>query len=914
MNARPDAHAIITALSCGRPGCQCHRSAQLGSGSTHCPAHDDKDPSLSVQTRNGRVLVHCHAGCAQNAVIAALRDRELWPSNDDSRTIAATYSYHDADGNLRYEVVRYDPKSFRQRRPDGNGGWIWGLDGVEPVLYHLPELIAADPDAPVFIPEGEKHVDRLRLLGLVATTNPMGAGKWRPEYSESLRDRHVIILPDNDEVGRRHAEQVAASMTGIATSVKIVDLPNLPPKGDIIDWLDDGGSLEALQILITEAKAWEPQRVLPTIVWTNRALRDVTQDTLQALVAANTPPVLFVRAGALVRVRTNERGRPIIETLTEPELRHRVARVADFVRITERGYLRQMSPPLDVIRDVMAAEEWPFPPLEAIAEVPVVRPEGSVLDRLGYDRATTLIYRPSAGIEIPPVSPEPTPENVTKALGLIDEAIRDFPYVDEASKTNTIALMLTPIVRPAIEGLVPLALIDKPQAGTGASLLAQVIALVSTGRPADMMGALKDDEEWRKQITAVLMAGATMIMIDNVDYPLASASLARALTASAWKDRILGRSETAVVPQTATWLATGNNIRLRGDIARRCYWIRMDAKTAQPWRRTDFRHPDLLAWVAEHRGELLWALLTLVRTWFAAGKPAAPVPALGGFEAWTRVVGGILAHAGLSGFLANLNALYEQADEEAGQWEAFLTAWESACGSEPLTVAELSAQIAKNAELAAALPDDLAETSKTEKEANYRRRLGKALAKRAGVRYGESGVRLERADSDTHKKVNRWRILRDMRDVADISPAELGASFEDDGRKTEEKAAATKSANPANPAAKREPLEDPQKVSSEGPDAPATPRISVKEAPSSAVTDPPGPGVPAQGTPIRLADLPRITARLMGETSVERRGPYPAPCHVCSGTRFWRGDGPRWICATCHPPAQPQLVREWYEP
>jgi putative DNA primase/helicase len=147
-----------------------------------------------------------------------------------SSQIDAIYNYRDAGGNVLYQVVRFTGKRFQQRRPNGTGSWVWNLKGVQPVLYRLPELLAAPSDKPVFIGEGEKDADRLTALGLAATT-PMGAGKWRSEYSETLRGRSVVILPDNDQPGIRHAIRVARLLVGIATGIKIVTLPNLPVKG-----------------------------------------------------------------------------------------------------------------------------------------------------------------------------------------------------------------------------------------------------------------------------------------------------------------------------------------------------------------------------------------------------------------------------------------------------------------------------------------------------------------------------------------------------------------------------------------------------------------------------------------------------------------------------------------------------------
>jgi putative DNA primase/helicase len=169
-----------------------------------------------------------------------------------------TYPYRDARRKLLYEVVRFDPKGFAQRRPDGTGGYEWGLDGVERVPYRLPELLAANHDETVHVPEGEKDVNLLAKLGLVATTNPGGVGNWRDEYTDALKGRPVAILQDNDEAGRKHAEKVARSLYGEAASVKVVALPGLPEKGDVSDWLDAGNSVDDLLRIVNETPQWEP--------------------------------------------------------------------------------------------------------------------------------------------------------------------------------------------------------------------------------------------------------------------------------------------------------------------------------------------------------------------------------------------------------------------------------------------------------------------------------------------------------------------------------------------------------------------------------------------------------------------------------------------------------------------------------
>jgi hypothetical protein len=153
--------------------------------------------------------------------------------------IVATYAYTDEAGRLLFETVRFaNPKDFRQRRPDGRGGHVWNLKGLRRVLYRFPEVLRAVKEGrTVYVVEGEKDADNLARLGLVATTNPCGAGKWTAKYSEVLRGARVVILPDNDRPGRRHAEKVAASLHGVAAEVRVVELPDLSSGGDVFDWI-----------------------------------------------------------------------------------------------------------------------------------------------------------------------------------------------------------------------------------------------------------------------------------------------------------------------------------------------------------------------------------------------------------------------------------------------------------------------------------------------------------------------------------------------------------------------------------------------------------------------------------------------------------------------------------------------------
>ena len=232
-----------------------------------CPAHDDKNPSLSITEKDGKILLRCHAGCDVKNIVSALglEMKDLFtsesraseprssktPSNShsspSSKNITAIYDYRDENGTLIHQTVRREPKQFLQRRPDLDrpGQFIWNLKGIQPILYNLRAIkFATTNSQSILIVEGEKDADMLTALGFTATTCPMGAGKWRREYSEALTGANVVIIPDNDEMGMKHAQNVAISLSGRAKSVKILtsiynEWPDAhqPPKADISDYI-----------------------------------------------------------------------------------------------------------------------------------------------------------------------------------------------------------------------------------------------------------------------------------------------------------------------------------------------------------------------------------------------------------------------------------------------------------------------------------------------------------------------------------------------------------------------------------------------------------------------------------------------------------------------------------------------------
>jgi len=256
------------------------RQTGPGRWKARCPAHEDRRASLSIAKGDeGRALVFCHAGCRTADVLRqrGLTEKDLFPANGKPARkgrgkIVAEYDYQNANGALVFQTVRLEPKDFRQRRPDGNGGWTWNLKDTRRVLYRLPKLLAADKDVWVFVNEGEKDADNVAALGLVSTTNPGGAGKWSKLSDDSaLYGRRVCIIPDLDDPGRRHSEDVAQRLQGKAADVRVLDLQ----KGaegftgkDVTEWLDwrDSQTPEdlaaALVAMAEVAPKWTPTAAL----------------------------------------------------------------------------------------------------------------------------------------------------------------------------------------------------------------------------------------------------------------------------------------------------------------------------------------------------------------------------------------------------------------------------------------------------------------------------------------------------------------------------------------------------------------------------------------------------------------------------------------------------------------------------
>jgi len=417
----------------------------------------------------------------------------------------------------------------------------------------------------------------------------------------------------------------------------------------------------------------------------------ITGQSWNVLLKANEPARMFRFGSQLTRMERDEYGKPVLKPLDENRTRHELARAADWYKTVKRDHdwvKIPAMPAVAIVRDVLALPDPPLPILQTITEIPTFDPDGRLSKEPGYHPASKTFYAPAHGFSVPDVPGKPTPDDLKRAHQVIfDELLVDFPFTGKPEIAHAVGLLLLPCVRNMITGPTPLHLIEKPSPGTGASLLVDTLSTVASGRPAAVMTEGRDEDEWRKRITATLRSSPQFIHIDNLRERLDSAALSAVLTAEYWTDRMLGKSENVTLPIRAAWIATGNNPAMSTETARRTIRIRMDARVDEPWNRTTFKHPKLREWALQHRAEIVWSSLVMVQHWVAEGQPAAG-QSLGSYEDWASVIGGILQSNNIEGFLGNLDEFYASADQESEQIRSFLRAWHNEYGSRPVTISK----------------------------------------------------------------------------------------------------------------------------------------------------------------------------------------------------------------------------------
>lgn len=652
-------------------------------------------------------------------------------------------------------------RNLRRYHPNRKPKMLPYRDGYGEVRFFPVEALQ---DEEIVIVEGEWDCLLARqALGVNAVTQTGGAGTWKTEWNTLFKDKRVVICYDHDDPGREGARKVAEALALVADEVRIVQLPVQGEGEDLSDWiLRYGGNRDAWDQLVASAEVMERPAMpvvevpesndRPKIDAGNNNLAQLAKEAWAAVVRWNNPPRLFQRGGLITTIDISDAGEPSLAVVTESGMRGILARVAWWYRWAGKGddrYPVDALPPIHVVKDMMAAREhsgsegMPLPVIARLVEAPVFGADGSLRTQPGYHEGSRTYY---CNQDMVIDRPDPDRLEEAKAL-LLDELLVDFPFVSESERAHAVAAILAPFVREMIDGPIPLHFIIAPSPGTGKSLLADAISIPATGRPAAVMTEGRDEDEWRKRITSILIAAPTYVLIDNVRRKLDSASLSAALTSTVWQDRILGRSELTKLPAKAVWLATGNNPAFTTEVARRTVRIRLDAKVARPWLRGGFRHEDLRTWAKANRERLIWAALTLIQAWIEAGQPNG-TERLGQYEAWSQVMGGILHVCGIPGFLSNVEELYEMADEETSEWETFVIAWWDQFGERTVLVKDLF-DLAEEQDVLLSVRGDGSERSQ-------KIRLGKALSQMVGRQIGS--LRIVSGGKDPRSKHAVYRL------------------------------------------------------------------------------------------------------------------------------------------------------------
>lgn len=368
----------------------------------------------------------------------------------------------------------------------------------------------------------------------------------------------------------------------------------------------------------------------------------------------------------------NERARIVL--LPDARLEEMLSEAARWFEVNDQGKRTMIRPRGWIVRAILARGAWPeLPYLKSIAGTPILRPDGTVLQGLGYDEKMHLLYLPDGDFLSVPEAP--TRADAQAAARSLLDVVQDFPFDADCHKAAYLAALLTPFARPAIEEPVPFFLIEANIRGAGKTLLADTISFIVTGHGFPRMSQVKNEDEEEKRLVGVAMEGTPMVLLDNLSGSFGSPCFAGMLTSSRYKGRILGKSGNPEFPIVTTWYGTGNNIQLVEDVARRTVPIRLKSPLECPENRGDFTHEDLLRHVRGRRPELVQAALVILRAYMAAGSPPQALKPFGSFTKWSDLVRSAVSWAyGVDPCLGR-DQLNTTGDLERSALEALVEGW-----------------------------------------------------------------------------------------------------------------------------------------------------------------------------------------------------------------------------------------------
>lgn len=433
-------------------------------------------------------------------------------------------------------------------------------------------------------------------------------------------------------------------------------------------------------------------------VLVGRQYIDVTRSyvaVVDDLIAVLAGLEVYQRGGLLVELVRDENispdgitrhGSPSVRRLPSPRLRELLDSGAVCVRPINGGGVKPVRCPSELATMVAARGQWRgVRPLVGCVTYPVLRGDGTVLNRDGYDPRTGLLAELPKGLRVPA---RPTRGDAVLALSDLTELVADFPFASDVALAAWLAALLTPLARPAIDGPVPMLLLDANMPGAGKSLLADLIGAVVLGQRLPRRSAPDSEAEWRKAMLAIAIAADPIVLVDNVTHTLRSAALDAVLTGTAYRDRVLGRSEELSLDMRTMFIATSNNATVSADLVRRSLHCRLLSPLENPAGRSGFTRvlPDD---AVSERERYLSSALTVLLAYAAAGRPRLATRPLGSFDSWGRVVRDALVWAGKPDPAVSQDELREVAEPTRSELGAVLSAWHLLLGDRPVTSDEV---------------------------------------------------------------------------------------------------------------------------------------------------------------------------------------------------------------------------------
>ncbi|WP_409074609.1 DUF3854 domain-containing protein [Micromonospora chalcea] len=717
---------------------------------------------------------------------------DLEPLGEDWASLvnfpAIAFPWTDEDGRVEWQVRPDEPTEDNRGR---KRKYLFRR-GMTPVLWAVRPVPGAGR---IVIVEGTKQCLTAAQYAPpgVAVYGIAGCRMWQEEGVPlpdlfTAEDREVVVILDADAATNLDVYQAGETLASAldlagATKVTFTRLPASGKSGldDVLAAFPEGKRAGYLARAIDRAKA-KPADTKPkakakakkdgpaklpesgdgrTVVITSQDRKIVKEELSKALTSMYSGTELFNHGGVISRYRKGK-----MAPLDRGTFNDVASDAALMVSESTTGYVPGWADE-NTMRAVLSRAE-DYAPLSQIRRCPFVRADGSICQVPGYDEASRSILTEEGALDCLEVPEQPTAADVAAARELIlTEWLGDMPFPDQASRANALALVLTPFVRAHFPR-VPLAVVDGLQMGVGKNKLADCLAIVTTGEAADPMNWVDDNDELRKQITSAFRTGAETFVFDEA-HEIGGAALAQALTAEKWQDRLLGGNVMANFPNVITWISLGNNVKVAGDIIRRVYRIALRPSYANPQDRPadTFRHPgvsglELEDWTRANRAALVRAVLVLVRAWFAAGQPAPSRRlSFGSFTEWERMVGGIIDHAGVPGFLGNLKAWRDEASTDKQFVIAHLAWLHETFGEAEFRTAEVRTK---------ALTDPAGHHAllglEDPSDKKYTVELGKAYGRLKEQDHG--GYRLLKRGG--HAKTVFWTVSREVSEVSEVCP------------------------------------------------------------------------------------------------------------------------------------------------